>query len=220
MAASASRPLRRDAQANRDRLVTAARALLARQGVDVSVEEITRRAGVGMGTLYRHFPSKEDLVDAVLEDAFAELVAVAEASAGEPDAWTGLCRFVEHALDLNARNRGLKDVVESRGHGRQRAERMRRRIRPLVERMVERAQEQGMLRPDFTALDLSLVFWGADRVIELGSEVAPDLWRRHLAIMLDGLRATAATAPLPGPPPTRGQVERVLRAKPGRAPIE
>src|SRR6058998_2240498 len=80
------RRLRRDAQANRDRIVAAARLAFAADGVEVPVEEIARRAAVGMGTLYRHFPAKEDLIDAVLEDVFAAFIAAAEQALAEEDA--------------------------------------------------------------------------------------------------------------------------------------
>ena len=95
--------LRSDALRNHERLVASARELFARSGVDVPVEEITQHAGLGMGTLYRHFPTKEDLIDAVLEDAFAEIVAIAEQAAAEEDAWVGFTQFLEQALELHAR---------------------------------------------------------------------------------------------------------------------
>lgn len=206
--------LRRDAQRNRARILAGARALLARDGVDASVEEITRRAGVGMGTLYRHFPTKEDLVDAVLADAFDELVAAAEQAAAAEDAWAGFTGFLEQALALHVANRGLKDVFATRGHGRGHARAMRARMQPLLARMIERAQEQGALRPDVTAEDVPLVFWTAGRVIETTATVAPELWRRYLGLLLDGLRAGAAT-PLPAPPLTRAQLARAARGRAG-----
>jgi AcrR family transcriptional regulator len=191
--------LRSDARRNRERLVASARELFAREGVDVSVEEITHHAGLGMGTLYRHFPTKEELVDAVLEDAFADIVAAAERAAAERDAWTGFTGFLETVFERHAANRGLKDVLATSARGAQRAEAMRARVRPLVRRMIERAQEQGTLRPDFVPEDMPLLFWTTDRVIEETRAVAPDYWRRYLGLLLDGLRAEAAT-PLPQPP--------------------
>jgi hypothetical protein len=86
---------------------------------------------------------------------------------------------------------------------------MRRRLRPLVRRLIERAQEQGALRPDFTPEDMPLVFSTGGRVIEMTAGVAPDLWRRFLGLMLDGLRAEAAT-PLAHPPLTWAQLNRVV----------
>jgi AcrR family transcriptional regulator len=212
--ASRTKALRSDAQRNRDRLVQSARELIAREGPDVSVEEITQNAGLGMGTLYRHFPTKEELIDAVLEDAFAGLVALARQAAAEEDAWTGLTRFLEQALARHAANRGLKDVLASREHGRRRAETMRAQIRPVLRGMIEQAQAQGTLRSDFTSEDLPLVFWTAGRVIETTASVAPDYWRRYLALLLDGLRAEAAT-PLPEPPLTRAQLARATGRREG-----
>jgi AcrR family transcriptional regulator len=204
-----SRPLRRDAQRNRDLIVAAARAAFAAEGLEVPVEEIARRAGVGMGTLYRRFPSKEELIDAVLEDAFAEIVRAAEVALEAEDAWNGLRAFLEAVISRHAVNRGLKDVIASRDHGRERAAAMRERIKPLLARLIERAQIQGTLRSDFAPEDVPLVLWSSGRVVELSSDVAPELWRRHLGLVLDGLRAEAAT-PLPQPPLTREQLRRVV----------
>lgn len=214
VSATRTKALRSDAQRNRERLVASARELIAREGPDVSVEEITRHAGLGMGTLYRHFPTKDELVDAVLEDAFAGLVELARQAAAEEDAWTGLTRFLEQALARHAANRGLKDVLASREHGRRRAEAMRARIRPVLRGMIEQAQAQGTLRSDFTSEDLPLVFWTASRVIEQTASVAPDYWRRYLGLLLDGLRAEAATA-LPEPPLTRAQLARAAGRREG-----
>jgi len=164
-----------------------------------------------MGTLYRHFPTKEELIDAVLEDAFAQLIELAERAAAAEDAWTGLTEFTEQALASHAANRGLKDVLATHEYG-SRRQAMRERIQPLLRQVVERAQAQGTLRPDFTAEDLSLVFWAVGRVIETTADIAPRQWRRHLALLLDGLRAPAAT-PLPAPALTRRQLARAARRK-------
>jgi AcrR family transcriptional regulator len=186
---------RSDARRNRERLVAAARELFAKQGVDVSVEEITHHAGVGMGTLYRHFPTKRELVDAVLEDAFDEMLALAEQAARAEDAWAGFTGFLGHALELRVQNRSVKDLVASPEHGARHAE-MRRRIRPLMRRIIVRAQAQGTLRADFTLDDLSSVFWSVARVIEMTEDDERTSWRRFLGFLLDGLRTSAAT-PLP-----------------------
>jgi AcrR family transcriptional regulator len=199
---------RADATRNRQRIITAARELLVTAGLDVSVRQIAGRAGLGLGTLYRHFPTRDDLVEAVLEDAFEEYIAIAERALREPDAWTAFTRFVEEALEMGSHNRALKDVLETGAHGRERARAIRKRLRPLLARLVDRAQEQGALRADFTPQDLSLLFWSSDRVIELAGEVAPDLWRRQLGFLLDGLRADAAH-PLPAPALRQAQLDRI-----------
>lgn len=205
-----ARTWRRDAQQNRDRIVASARTCFARDGVDASVEDITRDAGVGMGTLYRHFATKEELIDAVLEESFEELIQLAEDAVSAADAWSGFTTFLEEALARHAVNRGLKDVIAGTEHGRERAQAMRARLRPLLRRMISEAQAQGTLRSDFTAEDVPMLFWATGGVIEASSEVDPEFWRRHLALTLDGLRATAAGT-LPRPPLTRGQLARVRR---------
>lgn len=207
-----TKALRSDARRNRERLVASARELFAREGVDASVEEITHHAGLGMGTLYRHFPTKDDLIDAVLEESFEEILAVARAGAEAEDAWEGFVSFLEHALELHVENRGLKDIVASREHGAARADAMRLRLRPLVKQMVLRAQEQGALRADFVPADLPLVFWSAGRVVEKTADVARDSWRRYLGFLLDGLRASAAS-PLPARPLTPAQIEQTNRKR-------
>lgn len=206
---STTAPVRSDAKRNRERLVASARELFAQSGIEVSVEEITQHAGLGMGTLYRHFPTKDELIDAVLEDAFAEIIQIARDAAAAEDAWAGLTYFFERMLALHAANRGVKDIVAARAHGARRAEAMRARIRPLLAGVIERAHEQGTLRADFTIDDLPLVVWTAGRIIELTETAAPGLWRRYLGLLLDGLRPGAAT-PLPSPPLTRAQLTRVL----------
>src|SRR5262245_50853398 len=208
------RTLRRDAERNRDRIVEAARSAFAADGIDVSVEEIARRAEVGMGTLYRRFPTKGDLVDAVLEDAFAEVCQAAEAALVQEDAWAAFAAFLERVFELHVSNRGLKDVIASGQHDLKRLESLRARMRPLVAQVVARAQQQGTLRADFAAEDVPMLFWTGGRVAEVSAGVAPDLWRRYLGLVLDGLRADAAT-PLPTPPLTRTQLDRVQTRKSG-----
>jgi AcrR family transcriptional regulator len=205
---AAEKALRRDAALNRERLVASARHLFASDGIEVSVEEITRHAGVGMGTLYRHFPTKDDLVAAVLEDASAEILRAADEAAAEPNAWTGFTNFLRHALELHAQNRGVKDILSAHPHGAEHARRMRTRIGPILSELIERAQQQGALRADFTHDDLPLVFWSTAGVIDATGSIAPEQWRRHLALLLDGLRADGAT-PLPGRPLTRAQITRI-----------
>jgi len=128
-----------------------------------------------MGTLYRHFSAKEDLIDAVLEDAFAAFISAAEQALAEEDAWAGLRSFLERVFALHVENRGLKDIIATRAHGRARAEAMRRRMRPLLRSLIERAQAQGALRDDFTAEDMPLLFWTGGRVIEATATIVARL---------------------------------------------
>ena len=147
-----------------------------------------------------------------IEETFDLIVGAAEQALTEEDAWRGLCSFFERFFALHVKNRGLKDMLATRAHGRERADAMRARMRPLIRRLVARAQEQGALRADFAPEDMPFVIWSVGRVIEETRGVAPELWRRHLGFLLDGLRADAAT-PLPHPPLTRTQLNRVTERR-------
>jgi len=182
---------RSDVRRNRERLVAAARELFATAGLDVPAREVARNAGVGVGTLYRHFPTREDLVDAVLEDSFQQLIGIAEAALAEADPWRGFTRYVEGALVLYARNRGLKQTIETRTHGRERIKAMRRRIQPLTARLVAAAQESGALRKDFTVKDIPLILSASDRAAELAGEAGSQAASRYLGFVFDGLRSGA-----------------------------
>ena len=184
---------RRDAQRNHELLVEAAREVFAAQGVEASLEEIARRAGLGIGTLYRHFPSREALVEAIVERRIGELVAVAEEAAAEPDAWAALSQLLERTLELQAGDRVLKDVLLRYRPGVSKLAGAREELRALYEQVLERARRQGALRADFTFSDLALLFWSFAPLIDATAEVAPKAWRRHLRWLLDGLRAEAAT---------------------------
>ena len=115
MPATTKPPLRKDAQRNRDRIIAATRAAFQERGLDVGVDEIARRAGVGMGTLYRHFPTKDALIDAIVDARFAELTEAAERALEAPDAWDGFAGFLASAVELQATDRGFKDALAARG---------------------------------------------------------------------------------------------------------
>jgi AcrR family transcriptional regulator len=199
-----SRPLRRDAQANRERILAAAASVFSEQGLDGSVEEIAERAGVGVGTLYRRFPNKDALVDAIFESTLNELAADAEAALEAADSWDGLCAFLERAVALQAENRGFAEIVAVHLRAEQLLAKARSRVRPLLAALVARAQADGSLRPDVVYEDISVLLWTSGRVVDSTRDVAPEFWRRHLALTLDGLRAERAT-PLPHPPLTSDQ---------------
>ncbi|MFD9700462.1 TetR/AcrR family transcriptional regulator [Lentzea sp. NPDC059081] len=205
---SRTKPLRRDAQRNRDLLVEAARKLFAVHGLDVALEEISRTAGVSIGTLYNHFPNRADLVDAVFSDRAQTVRQIAEHSLAMPDAWDGLVHFLERICELQANDRGYNDLIsrrvpqatptEAHLHGFQ-----------LMSRILDRAIEAGVLRSDFTMADLAFLTWATARTVEATGAVRPDLWRRHLGLMLDGMRAGAAH-PLAVPPINPEELNRAM----------
>src|SRR3954451_17166818 len=204
------RPLRADAERNRTRLLDAARELFAERGLDVSMDEIAHHAGVGVGTAYRRFGSRDELIGALFEARMEEYVALAEDGLREPDAWVALTRFLERSIAMQAADRGLKDLVFSHGHALDRVVRVHARMLPLVETIVERAQGAGALRADLSTRDLPLISLMLSNVVDFACDADPRLWRRYLALVLDGLRAGAASGPLPEPALDAAQLDAAM----------
>jgi AcrR family transcriptional regulator len=190
------RPLRKDAERNRQRILAAAGELFAECGLNASLDAVAERAGVGVGTVYRRFPDKEALIDALFEERIDAIVAIAEESLAQDDAWTGFTGFMGRAVTLHGSDRALKEIVFSTAHGHQRVAQARDRIKPLVVELVRRAQASGELRPDFDVTDAPVLQLMLTAVIEYAGDVAPEVWRRYLAVVLDGLRADAARTPM------------------------
>jgi AcrR family transcriptional regulator len=184
---------RSHARRNHEVLVATAREVFAERGVDASLEEIARRAGVGIGTLYRHFATRDALIEAVFERRIGEFAAIAEAAAAEPDAWRAFVGFLEGTLELQSGDRLLKDVFLRSPPGTGRVQSAREELRRLLGQVLERASEAGQLRADFELPDLSLLVWSFGPLIDATAEVAPNAWRRHLHWLLDGLRSESAS---------------------------
>jgi AcrR family transcriptional regulator len=189
MEAIASRPLRRDAERNRQRIIETARTVFAERGLNVSLDEIAREAGVGVGTVYRRFPDKEVLIDALFEDRFGEILQAAHDSLATRDPWLAVENFLTRSLELQVADRGLKELMLSgTSDGHARLERGRSQIQPLVEEVLARAQEAGVVRADLEATDLFLLQHAISEAADFTRESAPEVWRRLLVISLDGLR--------------------------------
>lgn len=207
------RPLRRDAERNRQRIIAAARDAFADDGLSVTLDEIARRAGVGVGTIYRRFPDKEQLIDALFEDQMNAFVAVAEDCMQADDPWDGLVRFLETACQVHACDRGFKEVALSGTHGLERVARARKLMFPVVSRLVARAQADGSLRADVTATDLPLIQLMLGSLSECTRDVDPEVWRRYLGIVTDGLRTCREEpAPLQCDALTPEQTQVTMRA--------
>jgi AcrR family transcriptional regulator len=202
------RPLRVDAERNRGRIVEAARAAFAERGLDVPLEDVAGRAGVGIATLYRRFPTRDDLIAACFEHRLAEYARAAEQALEAADGWTGFCAYVERVCEMQAADRGLKDVLTRTFPNARALEAHRARGFELLLRVIDRAKTDGRLRSDFVPEDHVLLLMGNAGVVQGAGDAAPEAWRRYVALMLDGLRSECAT-PLP-PPPTPRQILRAM----------
>jgi AcrR family transcriptional regulator len=199
----AGRPLRRDAEQNRQRLLDAASVVFAGQGLEAGVEEIARAAGVGMGTLYRRFPTKEALIAALVHDVMTAMLDLARRGNARPGG-TGLEYFLEGAGAVQAAHRGCLPRLWSAGTEHESVT----EIRSLVAALLDDARQHGRVRADVTITDLAMVLWSLRGVIETTGGSAPEAWRRHLDILIAGLRPAAE--PLPHPPVSRAQLELVI----------
>ncbi len=192
------RPLRADAARNRARVLAAARDAFAEAGLDVGVEEIARRAGVGKGTLYRRFPTKEALVGAIFDDRLGELERAAGEACRAADPWEGFRGFLAEAARMQAANQGFLDMVAQRlGTGPLTGEN-RRRLLAIVGGPLQRAQEGGAVRGDLRADDLLMLLRmvGSTTRPAGGTRPPEERWPRYLALLLDALRPQGAN-PLP-----------------------
>ncbi len=209
MAVESERPLRADAERNRCRLLEAAREVFATRGLEVSMDDIARAAGVGVGTAYRRFRSREEIVAALFDERISQMEELAARAAQDPDAWRGMTSFFESSLQMQVEDRGFKELLFSSVDGRERITRMRARIITVIEALVQRARDSGDLRSDVDVSDLTVLSFMVGAVVDFTSEVDPGLWRRYLALLLDGLRAGSAS-PLPGAGLEPAQLERAM----------
>ena len=206
--------LRKDAALNRERLLAAASELFAEEGLDVTLNDIAHRAGVGVGTAYRRFANKEEVIEALFEQRLEEVVAVAREALDDPDAWHGLVTFLERSLHMQFGDRGLTQIMNYPQLGPARANETRDRIAPLMTALVERAQQQGVVRPDFDQTDLIFIQMALSAVTEGTRALAPDLYRRYLTLFLDGIRADGAPlTPMPTQALSANQVHALMTQK-------
>lgn len=192
------RAQRSDGARNRELLLEAAEAEFAEHGIDASVADITRRAGVAKGTFFRHFATKDELITAIVEPHIIELAELGERLGNGRDPGASLLAFLTDA----AAQRQQHDVsfLFRAGASIPRIAELRDRFYAAMERLVSRAQESGVIRRDVTSTDVVLLMCAPDHIAEFLPDAEPELWRRYLAIIFDGLRPAGAH-PLPRPAP-------------------
>lgn len=202
-----ARRLRADAARNREAVLCAAREVFAESGLDSPLEEIARRARVGIGTLYRRFPSREDLISAALIGKINEYAEAAERGLMTPDPWAGFAEFVRSICALQAGDRGLADLLLITMAPSGEIEAIRERANRASTELIDRAKAAGKVREDMTGDDLLLLLIANSSVAAAAGKDAPRALPRFVALMLDAFRPGPATLPRP---PSSDQMRRVM----------
>jgi AcrR family transcriptional regulator len=160
------------------------------------MDDVARRAGVGVGTVYRHFPTKRALLVALVLDAFDRVAAEARRALENPDPWEGLTHLLWYSAENLAADRALSEAMagDFEFPGAESAAQVS--LRESVEELMRRAQAAGALRPDAIVDDVPMLMCGVG-MGRIKEHRCPEAWRRHLAIVIDGLRASSASAALP-----------------------
>ncbi|MFC8384406.1 TetR/AcrR family transcriptional regulator [Nocardia sp. NPDC057272] len=196
------RGLRADALRNRQRLIQAAHEMFAERGLDVSLDDIASHAGVGIATMYRRFRDKYELIDAVFEQHFTDMADAAEAAAAATDPWPALVAYFEFACERMAGSRGMTAALERSGYHCNQVGMQSVRIEAAVEKLAQRAKGDGSLRADVAPADFFGLIFTVGALADITRTVAPTAWRRHLALILDGLNNDhRPRRPLPLPLP-------------------
>jgi AcrR family transcriptional regulator len=213
-----TRPLRRDAELNRQRILRAAAEVFTARGLQASLDDVARQAGVGVGTVYRRFPDKESLAEALFEERISALVGLAEQGLADPDPWRGLVEFLRAAGSLLATDRGLREILLFATYGKDRVERGKARMQPVVTALVARAKDAGQVRADLEPTDFPFIEFMLTAAAEYAADVRPGIWLRYLTLIVDGLRpARDDVTPLPVPALEPEEMLQVMRRIPERS---
>jgi AcrR family transcriptional regulator len=186
-AAIGVRPQRADARRNHERILKAAKKVFAEQGIEAQMDDVASRAGVGVGTVYRHFPTKDALMGELVAEKFVAFLANTRAALEEDDAWEAFCALLRKNAELMARDAALQDALRRTEVAWDYAAPVREELLRVTAKLIARAQKAGDMRKDFRVEDMPMLMCGVSSTMS-GYPVAFD-WRRHLEIVLDGLRA-------------------------------
>jgi AcrR family transcriptional regulator len=206
----AARPVRKDSVRNRARLLDAAREVFANRGFGATLDDIARHAGVGTGTAYRHFPNKQAIAAEVLADATTAIAQDARDALAIDDPWLALVAFFERTATRQAADRGLYETLTGQGNPAEQA-RLWPQVVASVTTLFDRAHAAGVIRQDAAAQDVAAIFTLLGPAYEMSRATSLELWRRYLALMLDGLRPSGQPA-FPVPPPPVDQLDAILFA--------
>ncbi|RIV31298.1 TetR/AcrR family transcriptional regulator [Micromonospora radicis] len=203
--------LRADAERNRQRIVAAARDTFADLGIEAPMDEIARRAGVGVGTLYRRYPTRADLIAAAFEAKMTAYADAAREALADPDAWRGFCDYVQRICAMQAGDRGFTTVLTMTFPTARRLQADRDRAYADFTALVERAKNAGRLRADFATEDMPMFLMANAGVLTATADAAPETWRRLVGYLLQAC-AAPGTEPLPAPPTPRQMYRALLRS--------
>jgi AcrR family transcriptional regulator len=216
---------RSDSIRNREKLIAVAQAVFAAEGLNAPMDRIAARAGVGPGTLYRHFPSRVQLWEVVLEEPLLAQLDLAQRALDNPDRWVGLSEYIVASCALEAERNGYLNLMTTRFEGAPKLLDLRAKIQRTVKSLVSSARDDGAVRADFTMEDLIFVMLSNSRVAEVTRSTAPDAWRRNVELFLEAIRPERAH-PLRQRPMTPSQVYRSMTqpalapSRPGGNPAE
>lgn len=202
---------RSDARANRSKILAAADRVYAVEGVDVTLDRIAQEAGVGVGTVYRNFANKAELIEAVLADRLDGMLSLARSCAEQDDARDGLFRFLRTVVGWISDSVAIGQLLDGRAEHQARLLSVRAQFIPLIEQLISRAQRDGRIRADFSVSDLPMFFTMLGAVQKRAGSEDPQLVHRYLDLLLDAVTATDAAPAHPGL--DEAQLLRVLEAR-------
>lgn len=204
-----ARAERSDSILNRQKLVAAAQAVFAAEGLNAPIDRIATRAGVGPGSVYRHFPTRLRLWEAVLEQPLRSQLEVARRALASQDRWAGLAGYIMSSCALEAGRGGYLNLMTTQFDDAPGLMTIRAEIQRAIEDLIRLARDDGAVRADFTTEDLVFIMLSNSKIAEVTQGVAPDAWRRNVELFLDAIRPERAH-PLRQPPMTPGQVYRLM----------
>jgi AcrR family transcriptional regulator len=185
---AAARPLRADARRNQQRVLAAAREVFAERGEQATLAEVAARAGVGVGTVYRHYTNKAALIDDLFDESVSHFEQAVVDALAHPEPWDAFVTFIERMEEGYAGNRALGDLMTGSTTGDKRRALARQRMLAPLNELIERAKEAGNLRADFTAHDFEVIHAMLSAAVRETDDTDPGLWRRYFAIVIAGLQ--------------------------------
>jgi AcrR family transcriptional regulator len=187
----------------------AAAQVFAERGLDGTLHDVAKAAGLGVGTVYRRFPDKEALIEALFETEIERIADLAEQAGAQPDAWVALMDFLRGMCGEQADNRGLHEVLNSSDYGQHRVAAARGRIMPIIADMLTRAQEQGNARKDIESSDLGMLMMMVSSLAHI-QEARSDAWVRYFELMMDALGARPGQSTLTVPALTEAELDSAM----------